>query len=75
MKLALLLITLAVGYKVLVEGLREKKGAIRLIGLAVGTFIIAVSLMGSLCVLMNCAGKKGCSLMNKSECSIKAAQK
>ena len=69
MKLGLLLIALAMGYRVYAEAAKEK-GTLRSIGLLVGAFVMAVSLLASaLFISQYCGGKGYCpfSQMKREE--------
>lgn len=52
--LPFVLIALAVGYKVFADASREKQGAVRLLGLIVGTVILVISTLGIVCSAKRC---------------------
>lgn len=69
LSISVLLIALAMGYKVFAEASKEKQGPVRLVGLIVGVVILASSALGLACYAMKC-GKGGCPMLSKM-CSLK----
>ncbi|OIO39215.1 MAG: hypothetical protein AUJ75_01620 [Candidatus Omnitrophica bacterium CG1_02_49_10] len=51
MNLGILLIALALGYKVCADAAERKKGLLKKVGIAIGTIIITLSLLASACLL------------------------
>ncbi len=69
MSVALCLIALAVGYKVFVDALKEKKD-LKFLGQAIGIFVMVAALLSSVCAVMKCAYKSGCPMMSKYSCPM-----
>ena len=69
MSIALNLIAVALGYKMLTDALKEK-AAVRLLGLVLGALVLVVAVASSACSLMKCMSMNGCSLMGKSMCPM-----
>lgn len=71
MSVALCLIALALGYKVFVDASKEKEG-VKLLGQAIGIFVMVAALLLALCGAMKCAYKSGYSMMSKYSCPMMA---
>ncbi len=69
MSVAFCLIALAVGYKVFVDASKEKKD-VKVLGRAIGIFIMVVAFLLSLCGAMKYAYKSGCPIMSKFSCPM-----
>ena len=68
MQVTLALIALALGYKVYIDGSREKEG-LKLLGQSIGVVVMIVALLSAACGVTRCMMKQGCSLMKK-DCSM-----
>ncbi len=69
MTIALSLIALALGYKVLTDASREKQlSFLRLLGLALGLIIVGMALCSTFCAAMKCMDS--CSAMKKGYCPV-----
>lgn len=78
MHIGLTLVALALGYKVLVDASKEKEG-LKILGQAIGIFVILASIAGFACGVSRCIGKSGgkygmnkdsCSMMGKADCPM-----
>ncbi len=69
MSVALALIALALGYKTFVDASKEKK-VVKVLGRAIGIFIMVIASLLSLCGAMKYAYKSGCPIMSKFSCPI-----
>ena len=69
MQTGLLLIALALGYKVFSEASGNGKKSLKQLGRIIGIYIMAVSFLGSLCVL-TCQWSKGKSWSGMKMCPI-----
>ena len=71
MSVAVCLIALALGYKVFVDASKEKEG-LKLLGQAIGIFVMVAALLASVCATMKCAYKAGCPMTSKASCPTMA---
>src|SRR3989338_8527625 len=70
MYIGIALVALALGYKALVDASKEKEG-LKILGQAIGIFVILASMVGFVCGVTKCI-KKGCDLRGKAGCPISA---
>jgi hypothetical protein len=70
MYIGIALVALALGYKVLVDASKEKEG-LKILGQAIGIFVILASVAGFVCGVTKCI-KKNCDKMGKAGCPISA---
>ncbi|MBI2095915.1 MAG: hypothetical protein HYT89_07095 [Candidatus Omnitrophica bacterium] len=71
MAIALYLIAVALGYKMLTDALKEKS-TVRLVGLILSIFVLVMAMSASLCALTKSMGAGGCPLvgMGKAFCPV-----
>ena len=78
MHIGIALVSLALGYKVLVDASKEKEG-LKILGQAIGIVVILASIAAFACGVSKCAGKYGdrgkmakgnCSMMDKAGCPV-----
>ena len=70
MQIGITLVSMSLGYLAYVQATKEKDG-LRILGQAVGIFVILASIAGFVCGASRCMMKKGmCSMPMKMNCPI-----